>query len=175
MPRPLALTALPLLAGLAIAPAGQAAPPTPAPAQARPAPTLLPAYARARLEAARGHQQAGRLAAARAEAIAAASAFAAQVELHKQISEVVGTYELMRAERGAAREAAIARDEAHFLVAELARAQGDVDQAVRHYAMVVQSQPDQPIGQRAIAALAAIGFLASPLPASPTPSESPRP
>lgn len=173
MPRPLALTVLPLLAGLAIAPAGQAA--TPAPAASRPAPTLLPAPARARLEAARGHQQAGRLAAAQAEALAAASAFDAQVELHKQISDAVGTYELMRAERAAAREAALARDEAHFLVADLARAQGDLDQAIRHYAMVVQSQPEQPIGKRALAALATLGFLASPMPASPTPSESPRP
>lgn len=179
MPRSLALTVLPLVAAMAIAPAGLTAPAKPPQADPRACRTLLPAYPEARLAAARSHQQAGRLAEARAAALEAASAFDAQVELHKQLSDVVSTYELMRAERGAARRAAIARDEAFFLAAEVARAQGDLDAAVRHYALVVQSQPEQPLGQRALSALAALGFLASPLPspapASPTPTESPRP
>jgi hypothetical protein len=130
---------------------------------------LRAAYAEAQLELARRNQAAGRLAPALAAAQAAAEAFDRQVELHKGLSEQIAPYERARAERTTARELGLARDRANFLVAGLARQLGQDDLAISRYAMVVTSQPDQPLGQDALEALSAMG-VAAPL---PTPSPKP--
>lgn len=134
---------------------------------------LTPAYGDAQLALATAYRANGQLAPALAAAQAAAAAFDQQVELHKSLSEVVMTYELARSERAAARQAGLKRDEAFFLVGGLARALGNPDLAIRHYAMVVQSQPDQPLGAKALAELTALGFVALPASPSPSPSKAP--
>lgn len=184
--RPFAVLSL-LVCMLAIAPTAVSAP-APRPASEAPAVTaqrakvhklekakLTPAYPEALIELAKRYHAAAQLERAQATALEAAGAFDVQVELHKGLSEVVTTYELARAERTAARKLAMQRDEAVFLAAEWARSRGDTDAAVRHYAAVVLSQPDQPLGEQALAALTALGFVVPPPPASPAPSPSPQP
>lgn len=107
----------------------------------------------------------GALAAARE----AASAFDAQVELHKALSEALPALDDARAERATALTLGLRRDEAFELVAELAEATHDLDLAVRHYVMLVQSQADQPRGHAAYAALRRLRWAATPVPPSPAP------
>ena len=182
------LVALVLTSALAVAwPAAHAAPAKPAPkATPRPAPTvppaiteqltvlkglgsaqLRPAYAEAQLELARRYQAAGLSREAIAAAKAASSAFDRQVEIHKTLSEQLTPYERARAVRAVAHDLGVKRDRANFYVAELARASGDDDTAITHYVLVIESQPDQPLGQDALAALVAMGVVA--------PAPSPKP
>jgi hypothetical protein len=130
---------------------------------------LRPAYAEAQLELARRWREAGDARQALTAAMAASKAFDRQVEAHKALSEVLTPYERARAERAAAHDLGVQRDRANFLVGELARAAGDDDTAITHYVLVIQSQPDQPLGQDAMAALVAMGFSA------PAPSPTPKP
>jgi hypothetical protein len=129
-----------------------------------------PAYAEALLALARLRREAGDARGALAGAREAAAAFDAQVELHKSLSDVLPTYDDARAERAAALALGLRRDEAFFLVAELAQATGDEATAVRHYVLLVQSQADQPRGREAYAALRRLGWAASPAPAGVEPS-----
>jgi histidinol-phosphate/aromatic aminotransferase/cobyric acid decarboxylase-like protein len=130
---------------------------------------LRPAYAEAQLELARRYRTAGQLKAALVAAQAASEAFDRQVEVHKSLSELIAPYERARVERATAHDLGLQRDRANFLIAELARGLGQEDLAITHYVMVIQSQPDQPLGQDALEALAAMGFAAPPQQASPTP------
>lgn len=130
---------------------------------------LRPAYAEAQLELAKRYQAHGQTRPALAAARVASQAFDRQVELHKSLSETLVPYEWARAERAKAHDLGVRRDRANFTIGELARALGDDDTAITHFVMVVQSQPDQPLGQDALAALVAMGVVA------PAPSPSPKP
>jgi hypothetical protein len=130
---------------------------------------LRPAYAEAQLELAKRYQAHGQIRPALAAARVASQAFDRQVELHKSLSETLVPYEWARAERAKAHDLGIRRDRANFTVGELARALGDDDTAITHFVMVVQSQPGQPLGQDALAALVAMGVVA------PAPTPSPKP
>jgi tetratricopeptide (TPR) repeat protein len=130
---------------------------------------LRPAYAEAQLELAKRYQAHGQTRSALAAARVASQAFDRQVELHKSLSETLVPYERARAERATAHDLGVRRDRANFTIGELARALGDDDTAITHFVMVVQSQPDQPLGQDALAALVAMGVVA------PAPSPSPKP
>jgi tetratricopeptide (TPR) repeat protein len=130
---------------------------------------LRPAYAEAQLELAKRYKAHGQTRLALAAARVASQAFDRQVELHKSLSETLVPYERARAERATAHDLGVRRDRANFTIGELARALGDDDTAITHFVMVVQSQPDQPLGQDALAALVAMGVVA------PAPSPSPKP
>lgn len=130
---------------------------------------LRPAYAEAQLELAKRYQAHGQTRPALAAARVASQAFDRQVELHKSLSETLVPYEWARAERAKAHDLGIRRDRANFTIGELARALGDDDTAITHFVMVVQSQPDQPLGQDALAALVAMGVV------TPLPAPSPKP
>lgn len=133
---------------------------------------LRAAYGEAQLELARRYKAAGQLHEALTAAQAASTAYDRQVEVHKDLSELILPYERARVERATAHDLGLQRDRANFLIAELARSLGDDDLAISHYVMVVQSQPDQPLGQDALAALTAMGFAAPPQPSPSASSES---
>ncbi len=131
--------------------------------------SLFPAYAEDRMALAARRRAARDLKGALTAAREAAAAFDAQVELHKALSDALPVYDDARAERAAALALGLRRDEAFALVAELAEATFDLDLAVRHYVMLVQSQADQPRGRAAYEALHRLRWAASPVPASPRP------
>lgn len=121
-----------------------------------------PAYAEALLKLAELRTQARDLKGALEAARQAATAFDQQVELHKVLSEVLPDLVNAKAERAAALQLGLRRDEAFFAVAEAARALGEDAVAVKHYVLLIQSQADQPRGIAAYAALKAMGWAAQP-------------
>lgn len=136
---------------------------------------LRPTYAAALLELARRQAAAGDQRLAIATAREAIAAFDRLVELHKTLSEALTNPDQARAERAAARSLALQRDQAIWLVAELAEKQSDADMAIAHYVMIVQSQADTALGREAYAALGALRWSASPLPATALPVAVPSP
>jgi tetratricopeptide (TPR) repeat protein len=128
---------------------------------------LNAAYPASELSLARSYRRAGLLKEALGAASIAAKKFDALVELHKALSESLLTIEAAQAERSRAIELGTQRDQAFLLTADVARELGEHDQAVRNYVLVVQSEPDTPLGNEAYAALQVMGF-AAPL-AAPKP------
>lgn len=134
-----------------------------------------PAYAEALLELAHRYRQAGQAKNALKAAQEASDAFDQLVEVHKGLSDVLLEFERARAERRLAHDFGLRRDEAIFFTAELARAQGDADLAAKNYLTVVESEPDQPLGQKALAQLTAMGIAAPAPSAAPSADPSARP
>ncbi len=129
-----------------------------------------PAFAEALMALARLKREAGERRGALHDAREAAAAFDTQVEMHKTLSEALRELKDAQAERSVALQLGLKRDEAFFLVAELAGEIGEIDTAIKHYVLVVQSQPDQPRGHEAYARLQGLGWT-RPL----APSAAPRP
>lgn len=123
-----------------------------------------PAYAEGLLKLAALKRDAGDRRGALNAARESSDAFDTLVELHKTLSEGLHTYDEARAERAMALQLGLRRDEANFLVGDLAAALGEADIAIKHYIMVVQSQGDLPRGQEAYAALRRLGGATPPVP-----------
>lgn len=173
--------AIPLICLLAAASPALAKPPA-RPAAVRPVPAAVAqqlavvererhrqtwrAYPDALFELARRYRTANRLAEALATAEQAAAAYDRQLELHHDLSEALSDPVRGRLERTAARELGLARDEARFWAAGVAEQQGRLDDAVNDYLLVVRSQPGEGRGLDAMAALKALGWLASPPPSA---------
>ncbi|HEY9721679.1 MAG TPA: tetratricopeptide repeat protein [Oscillatoriaceae cyanobacterium] len=159
-----------LLLALAFASPAFASTPAIAPQQAAVAKAsvakLRPAYAQALLALGRSYRHAGRLAEAAKTAQQAADAFDALVELHKHLSDALPDSGRATAERHLARGFGVQRDQAMFLTAECARALGHDDDAIRAYALVVESEAELPLGRQALDRLTAMGVAAS-APAAP--------
>ncbi|MDB5096629.1 MAG: hypothetical protein JWM80_1050 [Cyanobacteria bacterium RYN_339] len=131
--------------------------------------SLRPAYPEALIAYAKALRAANQLKPAYDTAQQAAASFDAQLEMHRELSEAVTDANRGRAERAAARELGQQRDAARFLAGQIAEQMGDENLAIPAYLLVVRSQPDEGLGLEALAALKALGWLRSPVPASAKP------